>query len=129
MNNIEKFQDALIGCQLIKLDDEHMIVKTPSGELIPFEFTLYHGDCCGYAEITNTLLYASSDKNNPVITKVERDEDSDGYSETVVLTLFGIDKDLATVKTTCGSGSGWCYGATVSVQCKPLNICETICEW
>jgi len=125
--------NELVGFQLVDLNDESMIVrKGDQGYIIDFECD--GGDCCGYAQIKNSLLIDESEiTRNPVITKVEnkssRNNDFDYYEDNVLITLFGEYKPIAEIEARAGSGSGWNYGAAVTVRCKPLEIDEEIVSW
>lgn len=115
--------DKLIGSRLISLDNDRMVVEK-DGKTYNLDFVLYQGGCiCSYANITNTLLYDVNSETNPVITKVEvNDEDKEADEREITVTLFGMNKAIATIEAEAGSGSGWYYGACVTVECKDLDI-------
>ena len=124
-----KFIDNLVGSQIIDMCEKSITVKTKNGQTLQFDFICEQGDCCGYAEIKNTLYFKPDDNNNPVITNlVMRTEEKDCCKE-VILILFGEYKALADYRFECGSGSGWCYGATISVACKIVPDVEELCSW
>jgi len=127
--------DNIIGSKLVSLDDKHMLFEKDD-KTFTLDFVLNQGGCvCSYAKVTNTLLYDKNSETNPVITKIDAvknpDDDEADYdsSNTCIITLFGLDKAIATIKAEAGSGSGWCYGACVSLVCKNLNINEAVCEY
>lgn len=69
-------------------------------------------------------------KENPVITKIEDTEEQEDYGEQKVrITFFGLDKKIAEINASAGSGSGWAYGACVSVWCVENNKSETLASW
>lgn len=120
----------LVGFELIDADDNGMIVAK-DGKQYKLEFDECDGNCCGYALIKSTLLLKKG--MNPVITNVVYnyydDDDDNGERNKVTITLFGMSKALATIESESGSGSGWCYGATASVECKALGLNEVITQW
>lgn len=116
----------LVGFQLLSLTDESMVVVKDK-ETYVINFECDHGDCCGYANINNTLLFdPKTRKKNPVITNIAV-ENSGEYSESIAtITLFGENKQIAQINAEAGSGSGWNYGACVTVTCNQLEIHEDI---
>lgn len=120
----------LIGFQLIGIDDVQMTVSDGSNTY-EIMFDCDGGDCCGYAEITNTLLFSPDNtKANPVIMKVEHRRGEPEYDEdNILITFFGEYKPLAKIDAKAGSGSGWEYGASVTATCKSLGIDEEIAVW
>lgn len=132
---IKKAFDNLIGCQIIDITENSITVRKRDElyELIGYEdtydisFDKYDGDCCGYAEITKELFFEPNNENNPVITNWTASEEENDSSQVVTLTLFGMKKPLVKYEFECSSGSGWCYGATIQVNCRDAN--ETLCSW
>ena len=120
----------LIGYRLEKINDEEIIISK-NDKLYVLKIQQDEGDCCGYNELETTLLI--SDNNKPIITNIEYKDISEnedwGDNETIKITFFGENKEIATIKSTSSSGSGWCYGACVTVKCKELNINEVISQW
>jgi hypothetical protein len=119
----------LIGYQLVFINAEEIIVKKDDKE-----YTLFiqndSGDCCGYNDITTELLIDNAEvKRNPIITNVEIDEYEDGCGSKAKLTFFGEYKPIAVVDSYSSSGSGWCYGACVTIECKMLGIDDTLTAW
>lgn len=123
---IKKAFDNLMGCQIIDITEDSIAVRKRD-ELYDISFDKNNGDCCGYAEITKELFFEPNNENNPVITNWTTSEEEDGYSQIVTLTLFGMKKPLVKYEFECGSGSGWCYGATIQINCRDAN--ETLCSW
>ncbi|WP_102273205.1 hypothetical protein [Cytobacillus massiliigabonensis] len=120
--------EKLIGAQIVNVGDECIEVKI-GAEVFKLEITSDDGDCCGFADFTTKLLYLPNDLRNPVITNVTR-EDSESYDDdSSVITFFGESKPLATIESNAGSGSGWGYGAFVSLRCNALDIDETLASW
>lgn len=121
----------LVGFQLVELNDDTMVVKKDNN-VYTIDFNRDEGDCCGYTEVENNLLFDKNNtKSNPIITKIETESDTDEYGDydVINITLFGEYKPMATIRAEAGSGSGWCYGASVTVECKPLQLEETIVSW
>ena len=119
----------LVGFQLVDLDNERMIVKKGKQEFT-LSFNRDYGDCCGYTNVENALCFdRTNTKRNPVIANVEYSNgDSEDQSD-VKITFFGENKKIAEVSADAGSGSGWNYGANVTVSCNALGINETIVQW
>ena len=126
-----KMLKNLIGAQLVEFDTDHFVVRDSNGHILNFVFEQDEGDCCGYNDLENTLLISKDElAKNPVITKVEQCEDSDfNYEEHVVITFFGEAKKLAQIDSTSASGSGWCYGACVTLKCIQTGDEEYITSW
>lgn len=124
-----KFND-LVGFQLVYLNDDVMIVKKEDKTYV-LEFDYDYGDCCGYAHIKNSLLINENETTcNPIITKIEDKVGGNGQDRAnILITLFGGHKLIAEIEAEAGSGSGWSYGAVVTVKCKPLEIDEKIVSW
>jgi hypothetical protein len=119
----------LIGYQLISINPEEIVIRKDDKE-----YTLHiiddGGDCCGYNDITTELLIDNAEvKRNPIITNVEIDECEDDYGSKAKLTFFGEYKPIAVVDSYSSSGSGWCYGACVTIECKMLGINDTLSAW
>lgn len=120
----------LIGYQLVFIDDENIVVRKDNTEYI-LNIKEDSGDCCGYNEITTKLLISETELNrNPIITNVEIDEvEAEWDGMNAKLTFFGEYKPIAIVDTFSSSGSGWCYGACVSINCEVLGINEILSSW
>lgn len=119
----------LVGFQLVDLTEEKILVRAPSGEI----FTLFieddEGYCCGFNNITTTLKIKKNSKINPIITKVDIRSKEEGEGECCYVTFYGDSKVLGSIDTYSSSGSGWNYGANVTVRCSPLSLIETLSSW
>lgn len=118
----------LIGYKLENIDDKEIIVSKDNKQYV-LKFEKYEGDCCSYNILKTNLLI--DENNKPVITNIKIEEEQSGkYNGCgIVITFFGENKQIATIESCSSSGSGWCYGACVSIKCKELNIDEIITEW
>lgn len=130
----ETFANKLIGMQLVGWDDEQKTLTVKKDDEIfklVFDDT-DEGDCCGYNTFFAELI-ATSDEiaRNPIITNVlnEHHENSGWESETLKITFFGESKKLLCINSESGSGSGWCYGAIVTVKCEALGIDDCVTSW
>jgi len=122
-------KDWFIGAQVVDADS-HGITVIKDGITYGFDFVDDYGGCCGYNEFCANLLYERGAAENPVIVKVEEEhQDSEGYCETLVLTLLGESKPIAGINSESGSGSGWCYGACVKLVCSTANLELELTEW
>lgn len=121
----------LIGYQLVQIDDEKIIVKKDN-KIYVLKIEKDYGDCCGYNEIeTHLLINENEIEKNPIITNIEfQNIMTDPCDcDLVKITFYGNNKKLANIKSLSASGSGWQYGACVSIVCKELDIDEIITEW
>lgn len=119
----------LFGYQLVSICNTHIVIQNNTGRYV-LAIEEDNGGCCGYNEVVTNLLISETElQNNPIITKVEVERDSEGDREIAKITFFGVYKPLATVGTVSSSGSGWCYGACVSIKCKALDINEIVSCW
>lgn len=120
----------LIGYQLVSIDDSRIVVRKDNTEYI-LNIEEDYGDCCGYNEIATKLLISDTELNrNPIITNVEMTEGEGDYGGmSGKLTFFGEYKPMAVVDTYSSSGSGWCYGACVSIHCDVLGINDELSSW
>ena len=120
--------NMLIGAQLVSFDDYGFTVKKGE-ETYVFEYETDYGGCCGFTQIDTDLCVDLNDpSNNPVITKVELDpycDDGDG----LIITLFGLYKPLAIANVYASSGSGWEYGASVSLHCVQTDETTTLVQY
>lgn len=123
----------LVGYQLVSINDSAITVR--KGDT---EYTLHinedYGDCCGYNEISTKLLVSEDElARNPIITNVEVESDSSdessGCGDSAKITFFGEMKALAELDSFSSSGSGWGYGACVTVECESLELYNTITSW
>lgn len=121
--------EDLIGYQLVSINDGQIVVQKDNKKYY-LNIDDYSGDCCGYNEITTNLLISETELNrNPVITNVEMTSDEEGEGMSARLTFFGEYKPMAIVDTYSSSGSGWGYGAYVSIVCDALGINEEMSYW
>lgn len=119
--------EELVGFKLVSINNDAIIVKKEEKEY-SIKIEEYEGDCCGYNDIETTLLI--NDNSNPVITSITRNEiDNSWDGENVEIIFYGENKQLAKINSLSSSGSGWCYGACVSIKCKELNINEVITSY
>lgn len=118
---------SLVGMKLIDLNSDGFTVEDKDGEWLHFVFDEDEGDCCGFNEIQTTL--SMSRKNPPVITKVQYQDVTEGDEDAVIITFFGLNKEIAEIFSMSSSGSGWAYGATVSVKCREINFTEVITQY
>ena len=120
----------LIGYQLVSIDDTKIVVRKDNTEYV-LNIEEDYGGCCGYNEIATKLLISDTELNrNPIITNVEMTEEEDDYDGmSGKLTFFGEYKPMAVVDTYSSSGSGWCYGACVSIHCDVLGINDELSSW
>lgn len=125
-----KWYSILFGAQLVDITDDCLIVKK-DGKFHVIKFELDEGDCCGFARMEQKLYFEPNSERNPIITNVAsynvENEYSDG--ETAKITFYGEYKPLAEINCECGSGSGWQYGACITLVCKSLDIDDVICSW
>lgn len=120
--------ENLIGAQILTVSDDSIEVKL-GDEIHTLEIISDGGGCCGYAEFTTNLLYSENDFRNPIITNVTIDSGDSNYCDTSTVTFYGEAKPLATIESEAGSGSGWGYGAFVTLRCKSLDIDEDLASW
>lgn len=128
-NKYVKGLEDLVGFQLMDLTDEKILVRSPDGK----NYTLFieddGGDCCGFNDITTTLKIKRNSKINPIITKVSISNEDEYEGERCYVTFYGDSKTLGTINTYSSSGSGWGYGANVTVCCSPLSLHEILSSW
>lgn len=117
----------LVGMTLIDLNSGGFTVQDKDGERLHFIFDEDEGGCCGYNEIRTTL--SMSRRNPPAITKVQYQDISAGDEDAVIITFFGLDREIAEIFSKSSSGSGWAYGASVSVKCREINFNEVITQY
>ena len=120
--------EKLIGAQILTVNEDSIEVKL-GDEVFTLEIISDGGDCCGYADFTTNLLYSENDSRNPIITNVTLENGESDYEDSSVITFYGESNTLATIESEAGSGSGWHYGASVSLRCKALDIDEDLASW
>lgn len=126
------FADKLIGMQLMSWDEaENTLIVKKGEEYFKLVFDdSDEGDCCGYNSLFVELFVSESElSRNPVIVKCEAKREDCDNSDHMKLTFFGEAKKIMTIDSDSGSGSGWCYGACVTVECVGLGINEVITSW
>jgi len=119
-------ENKLIGAKLVSIDIDEIIVEK-DGSLYSLAIIDDEGDCCGYNDIDTKLL--CEENSRPVITNIVIENDEEGEGEACTVTFFGESKPIAEIETYSSSGSGWGYGATVSVRCLALGIDEILSSW
>lgn len=119
----------LVGFQLIDLTEDRILVRSPGGKVYTLFIEDDEGDCCGFNEITTTLKIKRNSKTNPIITKVSISNKDEGAGERCYVTFYGDSKTLGTIDAYSSSGSGWSYGANVTVSCSPLSLLEVLSSW
>ena len=119
----------LVGFQLIDLTEDKILVRSPEGKVYTLFIEDDEGDCCGYNDITTTLKIKRNSKTNPIIAKVSTRNEDEGEGESCYVAFYGDSKVLGTINTYSSSGSGWSYGANVTVRCSPLSLLETLSSW
>lgn len=129
---LKEMMDGLIGSYLVELSEAGFTIKGKDGKERHFVFEQDEGDCCGFNEVTSTIFFNPNDKENlPAITNIDRLEDElptdDGNS--LRITFFGLAKKLAVVDSYSSSGSGWQYGATVTLICKETGDEAVVTTW
>lgn len=130
------FSDVLIGMQLIGWNDQEKIltVKDVNGKQYDLVFDdSDEGDCCGYNDFFAELLVSDHDASlNPIITRIEvekPEKEGSEVCENVKITFFGGAKKIFYINSESGSGSGWCYGACVTVKCEAIGLKEYVTSW
>lgn len=114
---------------MVDLDNTKMSVEKDR-YIYSIEFDGDEGDCCGYYDIENNLLFDKDHiDNNPVITNIEEECGERDCCEQIKITLFGEYKPIVIISAEAGSGSGWQYGAIVRVKCKPLEIEDVLVNY
>lgn len=121
--------EKLIGAQILTVNNDSIEVELGEKSYV-LEILTDDGDCCGYTNFTTKILYSENDIRNPIITNVSKEYvDSEIVEEISIITFYGESKPLATIESEAGSGSGWHYGACVTLRCKALNIDEELASW
>jgi hypothetical protein len=113
--------------KLIDLNADGFTVEGKDGERLHFVFDEDEGGCCGYNEIKTT--FSISKKNPPAIIKVQYQDIYVGDGDAVIITFFGLNREIAKIFSKSSSGSGWAYGATVAVKCREINFTEVITQY
>lgn len=122
--------NELIGAQLISFDKNKFKVKTTKGKVRTFVLDKDEGDCCGYNTVVSTLLINKYElANNPIITHIQEKNTDENDGNRHILTLVGISKPLAEINSYSSSGSGWCYGACVTLKCEETRFSKLLSSW
>lgn len=119
----------LVGYQLVSIDDAKIIVKKGNRK---YEIVIMDdpGGCCGYNDIKTELYFDKEDsKRNPVIIDVDEKFDGGNFDTSCSITFIGEYGNLGKIDSLSSSGSGWCYGATVTLISDKLGIKEIISSW
>lgn len=125
--------NSLIGLRLVSIDNDKIVLKDVRGGRDYTATFRCDFDPWEVAEVKATLL--TDDLNAlPAITEIETNHtlcynDDDEYGIETTITLFGMSKPLAEINAYAGSGSGYQYGATVTLTCSDLRIEEDIAAW
>lgn len=129
---MKSFTSMLIGMQLIGWDDGKKILTVKDrSKLFDLVFDdSDEGDCCGYNVFFAELFTSEEDlAQNPIITRVEVEKNVECDEEKAKITFFGGAKKLLKLESLSSSGSGWTYGACVTVRCKAMELDEVVTEW
>ena len=118
--------NCLLGSKLISISEDEMLIENCEGQTTVIKI-IQEGDCCGFNEVIATLLINENDR--PVITKLEEVYEDKDDESVCRITLFGGYKAIAVLETLSSSGSGWKYGACVTLKCKSPHIDEQLTCW
>lgn len=120
--------DVLIGSQILTMSKDKIIVKK-NGVNYTLIVDNHESDWGGFNLIETTLNYGENSSDNPIITKIWRSDEDSGYGSTCTVTFYGGSKVVGVIDTESSSGSGWAYGACVSLECEALGIDELLSSW
>ena len=121
--------NGLIGAQIISTRENGFTVKTQDGKTRTFVIKEDEGDCCGFNE-WDLKIFKDNIKRNPIITNVQKVEDDgeSGDEHTAKITLFGEYAPLVHLDSLSSRGSGWSYGACVTLEClETTESCVITC--
>lgn len=119
----------LIGFQLVKINNSEIKLKKDD-KTFTLSIVEDYGDCCGYNDIETNLFISKEELNrNPVITDITIEKSEYEWCETCKVVFFGEEKNIAKLETNSSSGSGWCYGACVAIECKALELNKVLSKW
>lgn len=112
--------NELFGAQLLDIDiaNDSFTLKLSNGDIRNYELIEDEGDCCGFNEFGILLISKEELDRNPIITNITEERSDDGNSDVLKLTFFGEHKAIAEINSLSSSGSGWCYGACVTLRCR-----------
>ena len=124
-----KMLNGLVGASLVELNERRFIVNKDD-MLICFTFEEDEGSCYGFNEITTNLFISKEELHrNPIITSIQTERDVGNDEDRLIITFFGEQKQLAEIESMSSSGSGWSYGATVTLHCLKTNEKEVLTSW
>lgn len=112
--------DELFGAQILNIDTDNskFAVKLKSGEIRNYEIIEDEGDCCGFNRFGILVIDSDEVNKNPIITNIESEIGDVEDANSLKLTFFGEHKAIAEINSLSSSGSGWCYGACVTLKCR-----------
>ena len=112
--------NELFGAQLLEIDlaNDSFTLKLSNGDIRNYEMVEDEGDCCGFNEFGILLIDKEEFYRNPIITNITEERSDDRDSDVLKLTFFGEHKAIAEINSLSSSGSGWCYGACVTLRCR-----------
>lgn len=120
--------EKLIGAQIVEVTENTLTVSL-NGKEHELEISSDDGDCCGYADF-KTLVFDENDiKRNPIITNIEVTPKAHCSGDEAIITFYGESSEILSIEGEAGSGSGWEYGACVTITCKTLEIEENLVSW
>lgn len=122
--------DKLIGAQIKRIKWDLIEIEL-NGKTYTLNSEEDNGDCCGFAKVNTIVHYEEGSKRNPIITNIEYEDTEDEYFEkySMRITFYGESAPLVSIESEAGSGSGWQYGACVTLVCKALDIEEVMARW
>ena len=124
-----KMLNGLVGASLVELNERRFIVNKDD-MLICFTFEEDEGSCYGFNEITTNLFISKEELHrNPIVTSIQTKRVAGNDEDRLIITLFGEQKQLAEIESMSSSGSGWGYGATVTLHCLKTNEKEVLTSW
>jgi hypothetical protein len=118
----------LIGFTFVGTNGDDIITVEKDGKSYELEICIDEGDCCGWADF-NTTFYIKGNERPGIVDITLEDDNPDCEEDRVKVTFFGLHKKIAEINAVASSGSGWCYGACVTITCKALALEENIAEW
>ena len=115
--------EELFGAQLLEIDtmNDEFSVRLQNGDVRHYEIIEDEGDCCGFNEFGILLIDKEEFGRNPIITNITEERSDDRDSDVLKLTFFGEHKAIAEINSLSSSGSGWCYGACVTLRCRETS--------
>jgi len=124
--------EELLGSQILDVDtfDNKFSVRLKNGDIYHYEIIEDEGDCCGFNEFGILLIDNDETEKNPIITNIVSEKGDTEYDEdTLKLTFFGEHKAIAEINSLSSSGSGWCYGACVTLRCRETGKEHTLTSY